>query len=235
MTLRDRMTPVKFLILSVALLSLAAADAPTEISLFDGQTLTNWEGNQSFWQVKDGVITAGSLDRKFPHNDFLVSTRSFQNFDLRLKIRLLGFEGFVNSGVQFRSVRVPNNFEMSGYQADAGEGYWGSLYDETRRDRTLVKPTDPEAMNKAFHKDDWNDYRIRADGPHIELWLNGVKTVDYTEPDPSIPQDGFIGLQIHGNGKTVVEFKDIFITELSTTPDAPTWAKLGGYKPWKKK
>jgi hypothetical protein len=223
------------LALSLVAMTVGAADAPAKVSLFDGKTLANWEGNESFWQVKDGVITAGSLDRRFPHNDFLVSTKSYENFELRLKIRLLGSEGFVNSGVQFRSVRVPNNFEMSGYQADAGEGYWGSLYDETRRDKTLVKPVDPGAMNKAFHKDGWNDYRIRADGRHIELWLNGVKTVDYTEPDPNIPQDGYIGLQIHGNGKTVAEFKDIFITELPPTPDAPTWAKLGGYTPWKKR
>jgi hypothetical protein len=226
---------IRLLIPAIIAASIGAADTPTEVSLFDGKTLTNWEGNQSFWHVKDGVITAGSIDKKFPHNDFLVSTKSYQNFDLRLKIRLLGSEGFVNSGVQFRSVRVPNNFEMSGYQADAGEGYWGSLYDETRRDRTLVKPVDPDAMKKAFHKDGWNDYRIRADGPHIELWLNGIETVHYTESDSNIPQDGFIGLQIHGNGKTVVEFRDIYITELPPTPDAPTWAKIGGYKPWKKR
>jgi hypothetical protein len=226
---------LRFLVPSLVALSLGATDTPKEVSLFDGKTLTNWEGDAQYWRVSDGVVTAGSLDKKFPHNDFLASTKSYQNFDLRLKIRLRGTEGFVNSGVQFRSVRVPNNFEMSGYQADAGDGYWGSLYDETRRDTTLAKPMGAEEMNKAFHKDDWNDYRIRADGPHIELWLNGVKTVDYTEKDPSIPQDGFIGLQIHGNGKTIVEFKDIFITELSPTPDAPTWDKLGGYKPWKKR
>lgn len=213
------------LFLPLCFLLIGAAGDQQEQSLFDGKTLKGWEGDMKVWRIADGVITAGSPEKKFPHNDFLVSEKLFENFDLRAKIRLLGSEGFVNSGLQFRSVRIPNNFEMKGYQADAGEGYWGSLYDESRRNKTLAKPIDPEAMNKAFHKEGWNDYRILAEGPHIQLWLNGVKTVDYTEPDPTIPQDGYLGLQIHGNGKTVVEFKDIYIEELPPTPGAPKWKK----------
>jgi len=204
-------------------------------SLFNGTDLTGWEGDTKVWRVVDGVITVGSLTEKFPHNDFLTTTKSFHNFDLRLKIKLTGTEGFVNSGVQFRSVRVPKSFEMSGYQADAGIGYWGTLYDETRRGKLVSKLLDVAAMKAAFKQDDWNEYRIRAEGPHIQLWLNGVLTVDYTESDADIAQDGYIGLQIHGNGKTVVQFKDIVIEELPPTPDAPTWEKLGGYKPRPKK
>lgn len=203
--------------------------------LFNGKDLTGWEGDTKFWRVEDGAITAGNVAEKFPHNDFLTSKESYQNFDLRLKIKLVGTEGFVNSGVQFRSVRIPKNFEMSGYQADAGEGYWGSLYDESRRGTLVPKVIDADAMKAAFKKDDWNDYRIRAEGSHIELWLNGVKTIDYNETDPNIAMDGYLGLQIHGGGKTQVFFKDITIEELPATPNAVTWEKLGGYKPWPKK
>ena len=121
----------------------------------------------------------------------------------------------MNSGVQFRSVRIPNPpNEMSGYQADLGDpNYWGTLYDESRRKKTLV-PVNMEEVEKSLHRNDWNEYRIRGEGPHIQIWLNGLLTVDYTEPDPSIPQEGLIALQIHGNGKTRVEFKDIEIEEL---------------------
>ena len=219
------------LIIAICCVAILGFAEPQRITLFDGHSLDGWQGDTKFWRVADGEISAGAIDKKFPHNDFLTTVKSFRNFDLHAKLKLIGTEGFVNSGIQFRSIRVPNNFEMSGYQADAGEGYWGSLYDETRRDVTLVKPTDPAAMTAAFHNQDWNDYRIRAEGTHIELWLNGVKTVDYIEKDSTIPQDGFIGLQIHGNGKTVVAFKDISIEELPPTPDAPTWAKIGGYHP----
>jgi hypothetical protein len=63
--------------------------------------------------------------------------------------------------------------------------------------------------------DDWNDYEIRAENRNIRLYINGNLTVDYTEEDITIPQSGLIGLQIHGNGKAQVAFKDIFIEELN--------------------
>ncbi|MBM3333834.1 DUF1080 domain-containing protein, partial [Candidatus Sumerlaeota bacterium] len=46
------------------------------------------------------------------------------------------------------------------------------------------------------------------------LWLNGTQTVNYTEPDETIPQTGLIGLQIHGGRASEVWYKDIEITEL---------------------
>ena len=58
------------------------------------------------------------------HNDFLASTKDYANFIVRFKIKLTGTEGFINSGFQIRSQRVPNNSEMSGYQCDFGEPTW---------------------------------------------------------------------------------------------------------------
>ena len=104
--------------------------------LFDGKSLAGWEvleGERQLWRVENGVITAGSLTEKVPHNSFLATKRSFHNFELRLKIRITGTEGFVNSGIQIRSVRMPGSHEMIGYQVDAGRGWWGKLYDESRR------------------------------------------------------------------------------------------------------
>nr|AIA87898.1 DUF1080 [uncultured Streptomyces sp.] len=100
-----------------------------------------------------------------------------------------------------------------GYQADLGQTYYGALYDESRRKKTLVQP-DAEVIAKALKLNEWNEYRIRAEGRHIQLWINGVQTVDYTEPDESIPQVGYIGLQIHGGGKALAQYKDIKIEEL---------------------
>jgi len=115
--------------------------------------------------------------------------------------------------VQFRSKRVPNHFEVSGFQADMGQKYWGCLYDESRRRKVLAGP-DAAKLAQAVKPDDWNQYVIRCQGPHIQLWLNGVKTVDYTEADPKIDATGVIGLQIHGGGPSEAWYKDISITEL---------------------
>ena len=210
----------------------------TKKPLFDGKSLAGWEvleGERQLWRVKDGVITAGSLTEKVPHNSFIATKRSFQNFDLRLKIRITGTEGFVNSGIQIRSVRMPDSHEMIGYQVDAGKGWWGKLYDESRRRKVIGKSADAEAVNRAVKQDGWNDYRIRAEGTRIRSWINGVAALDFTETESNIPQDGQIGLQIHGNGKTVVQVKDVTIEILPPTPNAPTWEKVDLPKGKKKK
>lgn len=139
-------------------------------SLFDGQTFKGWVGDTNkTWSIKDGAFVGGSLEGdKVPQNEFLRTTQSYANFVLRLKVKLLGKSGFVNGGVQVRSkpaVNPPN--EMVGYQVDVGEGWWGVLYDETRRNKVLVKP-DPEAVKKAVKKDEWNEYQIRCEGKRIQ-------------------------------------------------------------------
>jgi hypothetical protein len=184
--------------------------------LFDGRTFTGWEGEtKTTWRIQDGAIVGGSLSTQVPRNEFLTTTRSFGDFVLRAKFKLVGTEGFINGGVQIRSQRVkePPN-EMSGYQADLGDKYWGSLYDESRRNKTLVAPA-AELIKEILKPGDWNDYEIRAEGPRIRLSINGRQTVDYTEADPKIPRDGLIGLQIHGGGKAEVWYKDITIEILN--------------------
>jgi len=200
------------ILLAAFVFSTLAHAAPVPLS--DGKTFNGWEGETAkTWRIQDGAFVGGSLTEKVPHNEFLATTKSYANFELRLKFKLVGTEGFINGGVQFRSQRIPNHFEMIGYQADEGDGYYGSLYDESRRKKTLATP-DKDLIDKALKKGEWNDYRIRCEGRHIQLWVNGVQTVDYTEPDESIDQTGFIALQIHGGGKAEAWYKDIVIEEL---------------------
>jgi hypothetical protein len=121
----------------------------------------------------------------------------------------------VNGGVQFRSVRTqqPSN-EMSGYQADLGAEYSGCLYDESRRNKFLA--TGAEGQVKRLEKPgEWNRYEVRGAGPRIQIALNGEKTVDFTETDATLPQDGLIGLQIHGGCKAEISFRNITIEDLA--------------------
>jgi hypothetical protein len=189
-----------------------ALQAADPIPLNDGKTFRGWDGDTNVtWRIEDGAFVGGYLDRRIPHNEFLATTQSFTNFVLRLKFKLTGTEGFINSGVQIRSERLKDPaHEMIGYQADIGDGWWGALYDESRRNKVLVKPDD-EAVERAVRRNDWNDYTIRCEGRRIRTWINDVPMIDYTEPDESLPQHGRIGLQIHGGARAEVRFKDITI------------------------
>ena len=215
-----------FLVLSLS----ASADPPAAespaIDLFDGKSLKGWEtipDDQKWWAVKDGLITGGSLTENVPHNSFLATKEAFQNFDLTLRIRIRGNEGFINSGIQIRSTRVPNSSEMSGYQVDAGVGWWGKLYDESRRNAVISHPIDQATIDTAVRIDEWNEVRILAEGKRIRSWINGVAAIDYTEADSSIPTDGHIGIQVHGGGKALVEIKGIAIRTLPASPLEMTW------------
>ena len=198
-------------VLALALPVTAAAQAQ---KLFDGKSLAGWEGEtKKTWRVEDGSIVGGSLDEVVPRNEFLCTLKSYGNFELKVKFKLLGDKKSANAGVQFRTKRIPKHHEVSGYQADIGQGYWGALYDESRRNKVLAGP-DMKLIGAIVKQHDWNDYLIRAEGARIRLWLNDKLTVDYTEKDEKIERTGIIGLQVHGGAKTKVYYKDIVIEEL---------------------
>jgi hypothetical protein len=208
--------PLFSLALAVATLGVGQAQAPRKpVALFDGRSFVGWEGDiKGTWRIQDGAIVGGSQTAQVPRNEFLTTTRSFGDFVLRVRFRLVGTEGFINGGVQFRSRRLEKPaHEMTGYQADLGDEYWGSLYDESRRNKTLVAPA-AKLIDEILKRGEWNDYEIRAEGPRIRLSINGRQTIDYTETDPAIPREGLIGLQIHGGGKAEAWYKDITIVEL---------------------
>ncbi len=146
-----------------------------------------------------------------PRNEFLCARDEFGDFELRLQFKLIG-KG-ANAGVQLRSKRIPNHHEMRGYQADLGDGWWGSLYDESRRNKVLLA-ADPPLIQRVLKHDDWNDYTIRCEGPRIQLWINGEQTVDYTEPDAAIEQQGLIGVQIHGGPPSEAWYRNLRIKKL---------------------
>lgn len=223
-------------ILMLATLS-AIGQGGEGVPLFDGKSFKGWKiqaGEQAWWRIEGGEIVGGSADKNIPHNTFITTEKRYSNFELRLKVKLEGSDS-PNAGIQIRSERVPNHHEMIGYQADVGPGWWGKLYDESRRRKVIGDYVSPEAA-KAVKANDWNDYRIRCVGTKIQLFINGVQTVEYQEQDKKIPLEGFIALQAHGGPAFQVRYKDITIIELPAEEGLPTWKDLGeeGKKPWQK-
>ena len=184
--------------------------------LFDGRTLKGWEGKEGVFRIEDKAIVAGNLKTKIPNNDFLCTKETYSNFELRLQAKLIG-EG-KNAGIQFRSKRIPDHHEVIGYQADIGvsgkdHSIWGALYDESRR-RKFLAEGDQEELKKAVKTGKWNDFVIRCEGPHIQIWVNKVQTVDYTEKEQDIATSGVIALQIHSGPLAEAWYRNIRIREL---------------------
>lgn len=180
-------------------------------SLFDGKSFAGWHGNEKVFRIENGEIVAGSLEKKVERNEFLRSNKEYDDFELKLEFKLLGDK--TNAGVQIRTAEIPDHHEVIGYQADLGTGYWGCLYDESRRKKILAGPPSDQ-RDAPVRMNDWNSYRIRCSGPRIQIWINGVQTVDFTEEDPQIPLKGIIALQIHGNLVNQAHYRNVRLREL---------------------
>jgi hypothetical protein len=226
-------------ILTLALLvSLVTAE---ETQLFNGTDLTGWEGDPKFWSVQDGAITgASSPENPVPHNTFIIwKGGEPSNFTLVMKYKMTpgNDRKYTNSGIQYRSKVIdPAKFIVGGYQADFeyGDKYSGILYEEkgrgilAERGKQVVikqgenpnKPKlevtgqtgDPTEIQAAINKDDWNEYKIVAEGNNVKQYINGKLTVDVTDETAEAPKSGVIALQMHQGNPMKVQFKDIVLS-----------------------
>ena len=104
--------------------------------IFDGTTLTNWDGDPTFWRVEAGTIVGESTAEKpVTENTFLIYRGGEpDNFELKLEFRM----NSTNSGVQYRSRQLTGavgKWVLCGYQADIdfNNSYTGMLYEERGR------------------------------------------------------------------------------------------------------
>jgi len=113
--------------------------------IFDGTTLKNWDGDSSFWKVEGGAIVGQStVENPVKENTFIIWRGGEPaDFELKLEYRI----NSTNSGIQFRSVHLPQGSDagrgatiqgkwvLKGYQADIdfANQYTGQIYEERGR------------------------------------------------------------------------------------------------------
>lgn len=204
-------------------------------TIFDGETLEGWSGNETLWTVEDGAITGTTTkDAPLKFNQFITWTGGeVADFELRLNFRIQGG----NSGIQFRSKPFgeEGQFRVGGYQADIDSQmrYMGILYEERGRGilaersnqveitkdgakKVVGKTGDDEEIVAAIKADGWNEYVIRAKGNHIVQMINGKKTVDLTDlQSDKAAESGILAFQIHVGPVMKIQFKDIRLKDLS--------------------
>lgn len=171
---------------------------------FNGTDLTGWDGDESLWRVENGEIV-GATKTGLKHNEFLKSEMILKDFRLIFEVKLT--PNSENSGIQFRSQRADHG-EVKGYQADAGQGWWGKLYEELGRALLWDKPGDQHVR-----KGEWNRYEILAVDHHIQTAINGNKCVDLNDPDGAL--QGIIAFQVHSGGPMEVRYRNF---ELEVDP-----------------
>lgn len=205
--------------------------------LFNGKDLKGWEGDSTFWSVKDGTITGQTTaDHQPPANTFLIwKAGTVGDFELHASFKIVGNnpEKWGNSGIQYRSKDL-GNYVVGGYQADfeTGKTFSGILYEERGRgilaqrgQKTVVNKEgkiqvvgevgQSDEIQAAIKPEDWNDYVIIAKGNHLIHKINGRTTVDVTdEQESKAASSGILALQLHKGQAMTVQFKNIELKPL---------------------
>lgn len=196
------------------------------VSLFDGKTLNNWvqHNGTATYVIKDGTIV-GTTSEGSP-NSFLCTKKNYGNFELEFEVKLYNKE--LNSGVQIRSQQENGDGRVNGPQVEieasgangAEAGYiYGEAIKYDGKGIGWMTPEDQRTPHKNFKDGEWNQFRVVANGPRIQTWINGEQVSDLTDERvyKSHPS-GFIGLQVHGiktgTGPYSVAWKNIRIKEL---------------------
>ena len=218
--------------LAVSCLSALSVQAEEGFTpLFNGKDLTGWKvvnGDGKFTIEGDAIVGTGVNVKS---NTFLRTDKTYKNFDFRFEMKFDDLSG--NSGMMFRGLQKEGkDGRVHGYQCEHDNGKdraWTSgLYDEARRGWLSPVKTDkkssPElvAKTKAFTEqgqklmrwDDWNQIRIRCEGNHIQIWLNGEMRVDFKDEGKEFTPEGFFALQVHAGKSCHVRWRNLMIKEL---------------------
>ncbi|MGB0371795.1 MAG: 3-keto-disaccharide hydrolase [Opitutales bacterium] len=195
--------------------SFDVANAAGYVALFNGEDFDGWDGASDLFRIEEGVIIAGTTQKKIQNSEYLSTQAEYYDFELRADFKMVGGKK-VNGGIQFRSRRDPAKGGLVGYQADIikNDPRSGRIYDQSRRNGFV----DPGILGKnvKFQNDkEWNHMVVRCRGNHIQIFVNGWKTVDHVETDETIAAlKGVFGLQVHKGPPMELHYRNLFLKEL---------------------
>lgn len=196
------------LILLTISLSLGAEEKWT--ALFDGKSTKGWEPRA---KVDTFKAVDGELHLFSKVNVWVVSDLQLGDFVVETEVKIpLDYKGF-NSGLGFRL--IGDTGKPKGYQCEIdrgkpagvyGIGMGGWLYPKGAEQTAAYQ----KASNGLFKPEEWNHFRVEAQGPRIRTYLNG-KLIAEVKHEQSLK--GRFGIQHHGKGGTV-KFRNLRVREL---------------------
>lgn len=209
-------------------------DSTGFVSIFDGSSLSGWDGDPRFWRVENGMIVGETTPTNVvTQNNFLIWRGGVvRDFELKVEFRMTG----TNSGIQYRSTELPEvgKWVLKGYQADMDftENYVGNVHDERGRGvisrrgevtrivdgpkfKVIGSIGDSTLLRGVMNVTGWNQYHIIARGPVLLQFLNGqLMAVAIDEDSKRATVEGVLGFQMHTGPPFRIEFRNVLYRKL---------------------
>jgi hypothetical protein len=206
------------------------------IDLFDGRSLDGWKasGNSGSWKVEDGLLVAsGPVSHLFYVG--VAQGANFRNFELELEALT---QPACNSGVYFHTIFQEQGFPKKGFEVQINNTALGEgSYRERKRTGSLYGIRN--VYKQLARDNEWFRLRISVRGKNVQIWVNGILTVDYVEPTPALRppsqeterylDQGTFALQCHDPG-SVVRYRAIRVRPLPETAAAASFAADDTFK-----
>lgn len=197
-----------------------SVNGPGVIDLLKGNTLDAWKVPSAHWHLKEGSIVGETGTEKLSTPEWIYTQQRFSDFEFTCELRLTG-DNRRNTGIYFRvnTISYRGRFEApSGYEFDAaatGDKLTGSVGDWYVRPSLRIS-ADSAVINQIYNSDKWNRMTLRARGNRLEYWINGIKIMDYQDPDPKGSREGVIGFQMHDGSIMKIEYRNIRVLPLKS-------------------
>ena len=154
------------------------------VELINGKDFTGWKAseNTSTWSVTDGLFQAvGKRSHLFYEGEYLKD--GFKNFELEVQVRTFRL---ANSGIYFHTVYRETGWPDNGIEIQVNNTHIGEGdYIELKKMGSLYGVRN---IYKTFGRDgEWMTVKARVESNRVQVWLNGIKTVDYLQPEKTFP------------------------------------------------
>ncbi len=171
-----------------------------------------------------GGFLRGVHGKTEKRDGLVISEKNYDDFVAKVSYRIYGG----NSGLYFRAEENDVPWTMRGFQNEISDdksekskysvsGIWHTQ--GKAKDGSVLKGRGWLAKNEEFvakllNKDDWNTIVTVAYKNRLINFLNGFKTIDFTD-DVYNQKSGKLGLQLHGGNDSEMWFKDFEVMPIT--------------------